>query len=155
MTQFWMAKEKDLENLQYCLDNFVCHSIFIRLMGSQGGHVQVSEELNGRKLSFKNEGDLKIFIDKVEVFKFTEKQFKGRDKGFSIEERNHNGIPYFDSKTPNDIEKPYKTALRAVWGDFHTDYLIEIEFYGKIPLIEDGCFYEQWKRYDILKKKEI
>jgi len=145
MTQFWMDRKDDLKNLQYCIDNFECLSVFIRLAGSLGGTRKVLEKMEGRKLGFAGDySDLKLLIDDKTVF--DHKESDDSFKGWSVEYRNDFGMPVFEMSSPDETcHSLFQSTLRNMWGD----HLVEISFRGKIPLIQDGEFYENWKRWRI------
>lgn len=146
MTQFWMDAKDDFKNLKYCIDNFECIDIFIRLCGSMGGDVIVNQCMTGKVLTAINDDGIKLFIDGKEVFHHTgTKDFKG----WSVEYRED----IFDM--PCDIIHPddecpelFQSTLRNIWNEH---FLVEISFKGRIPLEEDGEFYENWKRWRIRK----
>ncbi|HQL67132.1 MAG TPA: hypothetical protein PK151_06250 [Caldisericia bacterium] len=146
MSQFWMNAKDDFMNLKYCIDNFECVDVFIRLMGSMGGDIIVNQTMTGKVLTATNEDGIKLFIDGKEVFHHTgTTDFKG----WSVEYRED----IFDM--PCDIVHPddecpelFQSTLRNIWNEY---FLVEISFKGRIPLEEDGEFYENWSRWRIRK----
>lgn len=137
MTQYWTDIKKHDEILQYCLDNFECVHLFIRLAGSWGGTRLCDAEMKGRKLSFKTtDTHIQFYIDDCMEFEFLKDFY---NKGFSIEYRRNDGfhIPYFyaDRDNPNDPQVPNDclSVLRMMYE--HT--LVEISFKNKIPLFLD------------------
>lgn len=146
MSQFWMNGKDDFKNLKYCIDNFECLDVFIRLMGSMGGDIIVNQTMTGKVLTATDVDGIKLFIDGKEVFHHTGiTDFKG----WSVEYRED----IFDM--PCDIVHPddecpelFQSTLRNIWNEY---FLVEISFKGRIPLEYDGEFYENWSRWRIRK----
>lgn len=131
-----MPRELDYENLRKCLDNYVAEHLFVRLVGSKGGTVKVSENLEGRMLDAKKYArglGLVFSLDGTELFRGTALR---DDKGFSLEYDREDengriimlptGIDPYDFRLP----EPKRSVLRHVLSD----HLVEISFQGMIPL---------------------
>ncbi|MBW2963859.1 hypothetical protein KY363_00215, partial [Candidatus Woesearchaeota archaeon] len=127
--------------------------LFIRLAGSLGGTVKVSESLEGKVLDarqYARRQGLIFLIDGAEVFRG--KALKN-DKGFTLayDRREDNGrmillptgINPYDLKLP----EPERSVLRHVLSD----HLVEITFTGMIPLQfhsymnPDSTFWKYWQ----------
>ena len=146
MEQYWIPKELDFENLRLCLDNYSPNFLYIRLVGSMGGAVNVNEKLENRTLDFKkNKSGLYMLIDSNEVFHFPLKDYQ---KGFSLAyeriEPTEDGIGRMvmlshgiDPYDPN-LPEPRRSFLRNVL-DHH---LIEIFFKGRVNL----KFHSWWNK---------
>lgn len=141
MEQYWMPKKLDFKNLRRCIDNYEANELFIRLVGSKGGTVKVSENLEDKMLSFrKDNSGLYFFVDSKEVFHFQLQGYYQDDvKGFSLAyERVQKingvdrlimlgtGINPYDNKLP----EPKRSFLRHVLDD----HLLEIYFAGRVHL---------------------
>lgn len=146
MEQYWMPKELDFDNLRLCLDKYRPDFLFIRLVGSHGGTVKVSENLRGRALDFrKNAGGLRVLIGANEVFHFPLKDYQ---KGFSLAYERvqptedgigrlvmlSTGIDPYDHELP----EPRKSVLRTVLDG----HLMEIFFEGRVHL----KFHSWWEK---------
>ncbi len=155
MEQYWMPKRLDMKNLKACLDNYPADSLHIRLVGSMGGNVKVSEKLNGRKLSFKKtKRGLTLLVDSQEVFHTPLRDYQ---KGFSLAyERvipTDDGIGRMvmlstgvDPYDPN-LPEPGRSFLRTVL-DHH---LIEIGFEGRVHLQFHSWWLEpHWKYWAVV-----
>ena len=145
MPQFWMDAKDDFKNLKYCIDNFECLDVFIRLCGSKGGNVFVNQDMIGKVLTATNDDEIKLFIDDKEVFHHRQTE---QVKGWSIEYRKKDfAMPCFDLVHPDDeCPELFQSTLRNIWSEH---FLVEISFKGRIPLEEDGEFYKNWKRWRI------
>ena len=154
-----MPKELDLENMRFCIDNFPQNSIFIRLMGSHGGTVKVSEELNKKKkLDFKkDDSGLYFMINKKEIFHFPLEDYL---KGFAIEYHRYDPkdghmIIRSGLLQPDPYEKglpePRFSTLRNVL-DYH---LIEINFKGRIDLKFHSWWHEPHSKYWTIDKEKM
>ena len=144
MEQYWMPQKLDFKNLRFCLDNYSADFLYIRLVGSVGGTVTVSENLEGKVLDFrKNKSGLYLFVDSNEVFHFPLLSYQ---KGFSLAyeriEPTEDGVgrmvilsigvnPYDHS-----LPEPKRSFLRIVLDD----HLMEIYFKGRVNL----KFYSWW-----------
>lgn len=129
-------------SLCYALKHFKVEHIFIRLVGSQGGTVKVSEELQQQKLEFRRcRAGLRVIIDGKEVFLFKQTSFKKRnrlsgkqwslayhriDKGGKIDFASTGYVNPDDSQLPEVKQSIFK----AVNGD----HFIEVTFTDKIPI---------------------
>lgn len=148
MEQYLMPKKLDFKNLRICLDNYKAETLFIRLWGSGGGTVKVSETLGNRKLDFKkNKSGLYFLVDSKEVFHFPlSDYYQTNVKGFSLAYERiqqadgidklvmlSTGFDPYDSTLP----EPRRSFLRHVIDD----HLLEIYFEGRIPL----KFHSWWK----------
>ena len=152
-----MSKEKDMDNLKFCLDNYSSDFIYIREVGSRGGKVKVDENLEGKALDFKKDSSGLIFlIDSEEIFKFPLEDYQ---KGFSIAyeriEPTENGIGrrviLGEGGDPYDKElpEPRRSFLRNVWDS----HLLEIFFKGRIDLEFDSWWEEpHWKYWKPVKR---
>ena len=156
--QVWTHNEDDLANLKYCFENFKCHSLYVRLAGSLGGDTRVDIHLKEDDVAGvrKIEDQTQFTINDSTVWFSREEEMKSNGfRGLSIEYRQKEGfnmsylVPQ-DEVDHESIPSDCLTCLRAVWGD----YLVEITFFGKIPLVEKGCLNNNpnWKRFDIRKQ---
>ena len=153
-----MPKDLDFKNLRLCLDNYPADYLYIRLVGSRGGAVKVSEGLEDKKLNFKKDSSgLYLFVDSDEVFHFPMKTYQ---KGFSLAyERVEptedgigrmvilgTGVDSYDPKLP----EPDRSYLRTVLDS----HLMEISFRGRID-IKFHSWWEKphWKYWTIDKSK--
>ena len=144
MEQYWMPKKFDFKNLRLCLDNYPADFLYIRLVGSMGGTVKVSENLKGKVFDFrKNKSGLYLLVDSNEAFHFPLIDYQ---KGFSLAYERiestedgvgrmimlSHGIDPYDPSLP----EPKRSFLRIVL-DHH---LMEIFFKGRVHL----KFYAWW-----------
>jgi hypothetical protein len=138
MEQYWMPKELDFKNLRQCLDEYPQETLYVRLVGSMGGTVNVDRNLQKTPLDFrKNRSGLHLLIGNEEVFCFPLKNYY---KGFSLAyERVEStgdghgrivmlstGVDPYDQSLP----EPRRSILRNVLDN----HLIEIAFTGRINL---------------------
>ncbi len=160
MEQYWMPKKLDFQNLRLCLDSYAADYLYIRLVGSRGGAVKVSEDLTGKTLDFrKDKAGLRMLIDSKEAFRFPLRDYQ---KGFSLAyarvEATGGGIgrrvilshgtdPY-DPKLP----EPELSFLRIVLDN----HLMEIFFKGRVNLKFHSWWSEpHWKYWTIDKPGKI
>ncbi len=146
MEQYWMLKKLDFKNLRLCLNNYSAAHLYIRLVGSAGGTVKISENLEQKVLDFrKGKSGLYLLVDAKEIFHFPLKDYQ---KGFSLAyeriEPTEDGIgrmimlgtglnPY----DPN-LPEPRRSFLRTAWDN----HLIEIFFKGRVHL----AFHSWWQK---------
>jgi len=153
-----MPKRLDFKNLRLCLDNYPSIYLYIRLVGSMGGTVKVSEPLEGRMLDFKkNKNGLYMLVDKNELFHFPLQDYT---KGFSLayerveptgEGRKRvilsKGVDPYDPKLP----EPTQSILRTVLDD----HLMEISFDGRIDIRFHSWWNKPyWKYWTVVKPKK-
>jgi hypothetical protein len=161
MEQYWMPKKLDWKNLRLCLDNYTTSHLFIRLVGSRGGTVKVSEPLEGKKLDFKrNKSGLYMLIDGNEAFHFPLRDYqKGFSVGYERIETLKNGVKrFFFSPEVTELDpydprfpEPSTSMLRTVL-DYH---LMEISFDGRIDLkFHSWWIKPYWKYWSVVKPKK-
>ena len=159
MEQYWMPKKLDFKNLRLCLDNYSANFLYIRLIGSMGGTVKVSEGLEGRVLDFKKDKlGLHLLIDSIEVFCFPLSSYA---KGFSLAyERvklTEDGISRrvvlgqgIDPYDPN-LPEPQYSILRIILDE----HLMEISFVGRVNLRFHSWWEKpHWKYWTIVKPED-
>ena len=153
-----MPKELDFENLRFCLDNRVADSIFIRLKGSSGGTVKVSEKLKKKKFDFNvNLEGLYFLIDSKEVF---DCQLKNYDKGFAIDYERFapgiRGVPICVNNPDDPYDPKLPEPTYSVFRNVLDSHLIEIAFNGRIDLKFHSWWHEpHWKYWTIDKEKML
>lgn len=160
MEQYCMPKKLDFKNLRLCLDNYPADFLYIRLVGSMGGTVKVSQSLKGKKLDFrKNKSGLYLLIDSNEVFHFHLKYYQ---KGFSLAyeriEPTEDGIGRMvmlstgiDPYDPG-LPEPERSFLRTVLDD----HLMEIFFQGRVNLkFHSWLVKPHWKYWTIDKPGNV
>ena len=132
MTQYLMKKDKDFKNLRYALDNY--NSLRFNLSPFSLGYKTKSfhENLEGKTLDFNvdnNSNNLKFYINKKETIGLS---LGEGDYGFKLEYQDSKGMRLLPQvQFPNNLEKePDLSAFRGIIDD----YLVEIEFKGKILL---------------------
>ncbi len=154
-----MPKELDFENLRFCLDNYTPTQLFIRLIGSKGGNIKVSEKLESKLLDFRKDGSgLYFSVDTKDVFHFPLEGYDEDDtKGFSLayerieEVDGHEKLVVLGrGVNPNDpkLPEPKKSVLRHVLDD----HLVEITFKGRINIeFHSWWIKPHWKYWTVVK----
>lgn len=154
MEQYEILPSRYFKNIQLALKHFKVEEIYIRLRGSLGGTVIISKNLKGKKLAVSREKNgLNIIIDGKKVFFYRTRisklnRLSGGERWSVAYERfyndgrihmAHTGYPncYERYNGPDDPELPgvKRTVLRSC-----NDHLIEISFFGKIPIKKAGLF---------------
>ncbi|MCA9487880.1 MAG: hypothetical protein KC516_02875 [Nanoarchaeota archaeon] len=136
MTQYLTKKRRDLENLNYVLENYAAEFIVISPFSLGNRKGLVSKNLSGKSLEMQIKDEMIFFVDKKPIIKIDKN--KHYINGFKIEYRDEKLMriyPYYDDPNEpilNFIVK--KTTLR----NGIDDWLIEITFDGKIKLFDDG-----------------
>ena len=163
MEQYVIPKKLDFKTLRWCLDHYNAEELYIRLVGSKGGTVKVSENLESKTLDFRKDASgLYFLIDSAEVFHFPLKKYdrkESTDKGFSLAyeriEPTEDGIGRMvmlgtgiDPYDPT-LPEPRRSILRNVLDD----HLLEITFTGRIPLQFHSWWIKPHWKYWIVKKE--
>lgn len=154
MEQYEIEHRLFFQCIEKAVAQFNPECIFIRFVGSRGGEIIVSENLNGKKLSvLKKRNGLSIVINGAEKFFYetSDKLVPGKKWAVAYERRRFDskypllaktGVihyahcaypnPYESYTGPDDPNLPpiYKTILRSA----NLCHFIEITFPGKIPI---------------------
>jgi len=165
MEQYQILVKRYFKNIQKALKNFQVEFLFVRFIGSQGGEVIISENINGKKLTvYRNKKVLVLKLDREKIFVYEIKKLKPISIGnrwflayqrFDSKDRmlhSHAGYPnQFEPYTgPDDPKLPEirNTILRSC----NEHYLIEITFSGKIPIKNVGLVpgYNNWYNWEIV-----
>jgi hypothetical protein len=146
-----LPKRLDMRNLKLCLKYYTPTLLYVRLVGSMGGTVKVSEHIKGRSLTFRKEkSGLRMFVDGNEVFHFSPKE---HDKGFVLAYERFvqtgvhtggmlhlsHGVDPYDP----DLPEPTRSLLRIILDD----HLMEISFAGRVHLKFHSWLKEPYWKY--------
>lgn len=134
--------------LRDALKYFKAEYVYIRLVGSKGGTVKISEDIRQKSLTLKqSKKGLKIIIDGKEKFLFETWSIKKDNlsgKRWSIafyREDSKGRMHHASTGYPNGLE-PYTgpddpklpEAKQTIFRAVNHDHFIEITFSGKIPI---------------------
>ena len=160
MEQYEIPPRSCNKIIQTAIKFFEPEHLFIRLVGSNGGAIQVAEKLHGKKLEVRySKIGFEFFIDGKSHFLFEFSTFPAlprytwgkewalaykrftRSKGFPAVDvicTASTGYPYPGAiyTGPDDprLPEPRSTMLRCC----NYGYLAEITFKGKIPIVKTG-----------------
>lgn len=152
MEQYELRPSEYYRSLNYALEHFKAEHLFIRLVGSQGGTVKVSERLQSQKLEFRRCRDgLRVILDGKEVFLYKQTSFKkdtklsGKMWSLAYWRENVDGMMFHGNGYPNPRD-PYTgpddprlpEVKRTMFRSVNRDHLIEVTFTGKIPIVCTG-----------------
>jgi len=146
--QYEIQPARYYQILRDALKYFKAEYVYIRLVGSKGGTVKVSEDIRQKKLTLKqSRKGLTIIVDEKDKFLFETHSVKkdslsGKRWSIAFYRENEKRVMHYASTGyPNSLEsytgpddpklpEVKQTIFRAV----NHDYLIEITFSGKIPI---------------------
>ena len=135
MEQYEILPSRHFENIQLSIKHFKAEYIYIRLRGSLGGNIIVSKNLKDKKLAISHGKHWSVAYER-----------------FYDDGRKHFLYPedwkQYQNNGPLDPNLPEvkKTILRSC-----NDYLIEITFFGKIPIKKTGLVpgHKDWYYWEL------
>ncbi|OGY63780.1 MAG: hypothetical protein A3I89_02890 [Candidatus Harrisonbacteria bacterium RIFCSPLOWO2_02_FULL_41_11] len=165
MEQYEILPSRHFENIQLSIKHFKAEYIYIRLRGSLGGNIIVSKNLKDKKLAISHgKNGLNIIINGKKVFFYATVSLRknllvdfGKHWSVAYERFYDDGRKHFlypedwkqyQNNGPLDPNLPEvkKTILRSC-----NDYLIEITFFGKIPIKKTGLVpgHKDWYYWEL------
>ena len=134
MTQYLLRKDKEAKELLYALDNYSCVGILIRAfsLGNRQDMIPININLENKHLDFIVSKNWDFYVNNKKIISIT----PDKNEIFKLEYQDHRNIRLVpDFPDPNDSRMmiPAYSTFRNVVDN----YLLEVHFNGKIPLIID------------------
>ena len=151
MEQYELPPSRWFKNIQKALKRYRVERVYIRFVGSQGGKVQVSEDMKNRILTISRRGkglDIEIDGERIFFWKVTESNniIFGNRWSIAYERFDDDGCMHYAQSGypnppapytgPNDSSLP--KIKNTIFRSCNRNYLIEITFSGKIPIKKIG-----------------
>lgn len=149
MEQYEIRPSKFYQSLCFALEHFQIQWVYIRLRGSMGGTIKVSEDMATKKLTLRRcrEG-MRVIIDGEEKFLFIMTPYRkytslsGKKWAIAYNRIDEQGRMFAGSTGyPNSIDTytgpddPMLPGIESTtFRSCNSDHLIEISFVGKIPI---------------------
>ena len=147
--QYELSPQNYYRFISYAIKHFKAEFVFIRLVGSRGGTVKVSEDVRGKKLvAIRCRDGLKIIINNQEIFLFKTTSVKKNDRlsgkcwAIAYYRVDDDGKMHFASTGYPNLQEFYTgpddprlpKVKQTIFRSVNDDHLIEITFSGKIPI---------------------